>query len=45
MMEYMPQADNNHNKIQSTQQHYQGKNFETPSTIEQLMFYYELIQV
>ena len=37
--------DNNHNKKQNTQQHYQEKNFETLSIIEQLMFYYGLIQV
>ena len=45
MKEYRPQADNNHNKKQNTQQHYQEKNFETLSIIEQLMFYYGLIQV
>ena len=45
MKEYRLQADNNHNKKQNTQQHYQEKNFETLSIIEQLMFYYGLIQV
>ena len=45
MKEYMPQADNSHNRKQNTQQHCWENNFDILSIVEQLMSYCEPIQV